>query len=67
MLLDTYYPLTINIVANQLMKRLLAARDNNRKEVIVREQWIKNRSKFSLDSLLQNTPDGLLQLLDKDH
>ena len=66
-LLDTYYSLTTNIVANQLKKRLIAAGGNNRKEAIVWELWIKNWSKFSLESFLQNTQAGVLQLLDKDH
>ena len=52
---------------NQLKKRLIAAGGNNGKEATVWELWIKNWSKFSLESFLQNTRDGVLQLLDKDH
>ena len=52
---------------NQLKKRLIAAGGNNRKEAIVWELWIKNWGKFSLGSFLQNTRDGVLQLLDEDH
>ena len=65
--LDTYYSLTTSIVENQLKKRLIAAGGNNRKEAKVWELWIKNWGKFSLGSFLQNTRDGVLQLLDKDH
>jgi len=66
-LLDTYYTKTTEIVENQLKKRLIDAGGNNKKEADVWEQWIKNWSKFSLASFLQNTQDGVSQLLDEQH
>jgi len=53
--MDTYYSLTTNIMANQLRRKLDKAGGNNREKAYVWESWIMNWSKFSLQSFLQNT------------
>ena len=64
---DAYYLLTTNIVANQLRLRLRAAGGDTEKEAVVWDKWTDNWSKFSLASFLQNTRDGIYELLEEDH
>jgi len=45
----------------------MAAAGNRIREALVWEQWINAWGDFSLKSFLQNTRDGVLQLLDKKH
>ena len=57
-------------MTDQLKKRLDSignVPDKEKKMAKVWDDWINNWSKFSLVSFLQNTKDGVLQLLDKDH
>ena len=68
--IDEYYDQTTEIVTDQLKKRLDSignVPDKEKKMAKVWDDWINNWSKFSLVSFLQNTKDGVLQLLDKDH
>jgi len=46
---------------------LIDAGGNNKREAEIWESWIENWNKFSLESFLRNTRDGVFQLLDKDH
>jgi len=65
-MLGDYHSLTTGIVTKQLKDRLDKA-GSNIEEARIWELWIKNWSKFSMESFLQNTRDGILQLLDDDH
>jgi len=66
-IIETYYTLTTNIVANQLRRKLQVAAGDNEKEADVWDKWIMNWSKFSVTSFLQSTQDMVLQQLDVDH
>ena len=68
--IDDYYDQTTEIVTDQLKNKLDSVGnvpDREKKTAKVWDDWINNWSKFSLISFLQNTKDGVLQLLDKDH
>ena len=67
--IDDYYDQTTEIVTDQLKKKLdlIWVPDREKKMAKVWDKWINNWSKFSLISFLQNTKDGVLQLLDEDH
>ena len=69
---DDYYNQTTEIVTNQLISKLKLIQCENPQEkerymAKVWNDWIKNWSKFSLMGFLQNTKDGVLQLLDEAH
>ena len=69
---DDYYNQTMEIVTKQLIDKLNSVQCQNLQEkekclAKIWQGWVNNWSKFSIASYLQNTKDGVLQLLDEEH